>query len=159
MIHTLTVPLSLDAAFDSFVDLSQWWPRDYTFSKDVLVSVTIEPHGDGHCYELGPHGFRCDWGRVIAWEPPHRLGLLWQLGPSNRPEPDPEKASDVEIRFHPEGAGTRVTLEHREFERHGDGCERLRTEMDSENGWPKILADYAAYAARASSEVPMTAPA
>lgn len=82
-------------------------------------------------------------GRVLAYEPPHRLVISWDIGPTWQIEPDPEKASEVEIRFQPEDAQhTRVVLEHRHLERHLDGWEAVRDGVDAEGGWPLYLRRY-----------------
>lgn len=139
--ETVTVPVAADEAFEHFARrLGTWWPREYTWSQDVLEEIGIEPRINGPCYEIGPHGFRCDWGRVLAWEPPHRLVFLWQIGPDRTPQPDPARASEVEVRFVTIGPdATRVELEHREFARHGDGGDAYRDSLASPQGWPFML--------------------
>jgi uncharacterized protein YndB with AHSA1/START domain len=138
--HTLAVPRDPAAAFRLFSDeLGRWWPREYTWGQEALEAIGLEPRAGGLCYERGPHGFRCDWGRVLAWEPPHRVALAWQIGPRREPVPDPARASRVEVRFEPDGGGTRVTLVHDGFERHGDGAAGYREAMASPQGWPYIL--------------------
>ncbi len=146
--YTLTVSLPRSDAFALFAQrLAEWWPREYTWSRSVLEYIGIEARPDGLCYERGPHGFRCDWGRVLAWEPPGRLVFAWQIGPRREPEPDPARASTVELRFDAEGDGrTRVTLEHRDFDSHGEEAEAYRRALASEQGWPYILSRYAAAA-------------
>ena len=94
------------------------------------------------CFELGPHGFRCDWGRVLAWEPPGRLVLAWQIGPTRVPKPDPAKASEVEVRFERDGHATRASLSHTGFERHGEG-RGLRRGDGLRPGGDYILARFA----------------
>lgn len=146
--YTLTVPLPPAAAFALFAQrLAEWWPREYTWCQSVLEDIGIEARRDGLCYERGPHGFRCDWGRVLAWEPPNRLVLAWQISPRREPEPNPERASTIELRFDAEEQErTRVTMEHRDFDRHGEGAGEYREALASEQGWPYILARYAAAA-------------
>lgn len=67
--QSVHVPLHPDRAFALFAEqLGHWWPQEYTWSRKVLELIGIEPRVDGLCFEHGPHGFRCDWGRVLAWE-------------------------------------------------------------------------------------------
>jgi len=49
----------------------------------------------------------------------------------------------VRLRFIPDGAGCRVDLEHRGFERHGENGAAMRDGMASPQGWPLILAEFA----------------
>jgi hypothetical protein len=148
-VHTsVTVPQPPAAAFALFADhLGSWWPREYTWSQDVLERIGLEPRVGGRCYEIGPHGFHSDWGRVLVWALPSWLRLAWQISPRREPEPDPAKASEVDVRFEAaEGGTTRVTLEHRGFERHGPEGAAYHDALASAQGWPWILARYAAAA-------------
>lgn len=132
-------------AFHGFVDeLDAWWPRAYTWSGEVLERIVIDARPDGLCSELGPHGFRCDWGRVLTVEPGVALTFSWQITPTRAPEPNPERASRVRVTFAalPDGA-TRVTLEHDRFERHGEGAAEYRAAMAADSGWRWILQQYA----------------
>jgi uncharacterized protein YndB with AHSA1/START domain len=146
MRHAITVQLPPDGAFARFTEgMSGWWPREYTWAQEALEAIAIEPMVGGRCYERGPHGFSCDWGRVVECEPPALLVFTWQISPQRVPQPDPERASEVEVRFTAAGTGaTRVELEHRDFERHGTGAESYRSAMTSEHGWPLLLERYAA---------------
>ena len=106
--QAVTVPVPVDRAFSAFADLARWWPREYTWAADTLEDIGIEPREGGHCFERDPDGFTCHWGRVLTWDPPARLVLVWQIAPDRVPEPNPAKASEVEVRFHPAGtSGTR----------------------------------------------------
>lgn len=125
-------------------DFGRWWPRAYTWSQDALERIAIGSAVGELCIEVGPHGFRCDWGRVLAVEPPHRLVLAWQIGPTRFLEPDPERASEVQVTFDTDGDETRVVVEHRHLARHGDGAESYAEAMGSEHGWPYILGCFAA---------------
>jgi uncharacterized protein YndB with AHSA1/START domain len=143
--QAVTVPVPVDQAFAAFADLAGWWPREYTWAADTLEDIGIDPREGGHCYERGPLGFTCHWGRVLAWEPPTRLAFTWQIAPDRVPEPNPAKASEVEVRFQPAGAsGTRVELEHRALARHGEAADAYRDGLASPEGWPLILGRYAA---------------
>jgi uncharacterized protein YndB with AHSA1/START domain len=145
---SVTVALSQSDAYALFAErFDSWWPSEYTWAQDTLQRIGLEPRVGGRCYELGPHEFHSDWGRVLAWEPPHRLRLAWQISPRREPEPNPAKASEVEIRFEPaELGGTRVLLEHRGFERHGPEGTLYRGALASARGWSWILERYAAAA-------------
>jgi hypothetical protein len=141
--HT-TVLASIDVAFRCFTErFGEWWPPDYTWSQGALREIGIEPRVDGLCFECGPHGFRCDWGRVLAWEPPDRITLAWHIGPTRVPQPDPAQASEVDVCFVPADVSTRVSLLHHGFDRHGEGAEQYRAAMDGPGGWDHILARFA----------------
>ncbi len=137
----VVAPLSGPRAFDRFArELHSWWPREYTWSQDVLHDIGIEPRAGGLCFEIGPDGFRCDWGRVLDWEPPARLRLAWQISPRREPIPNPLHASTLTVSFTPNGSQrTDVALVHDDFERHGPGAAEYRDAMASPIGWPLIL--------------------
>ncbi|MFE0588800.1 SRPBCC family protein [Micromonospora echinospora] len=139
---TLLVPASPAEAFTAFTELTNWWVAEYTWSgPDFLADLGIEPRPGGMLYEIGPHGFRSDWGRVLTWEPPHRLVFVWQIGPDRVPVPDPSRASEVEVTVEADGPGrTRVTVEHRKFDRHGAAAEGYRQAMTE--GWQDMLTRY-----------------
>ena len=135
--------VSAEQAFDIFVNkLSSWWPAEYTWAQDKLEAIAIEPYEGGRCFEVSEDGFRCDWGTVVKIDPPKQVIFKWQISPQRVPVPDPEKASDVELRFSANGAVTRLEFEHRDFDRHGEGYEDYQTVMDSEQGWDYILGCY-----------------
>jgi uncharacterized protein YndB with AHSA1/START domain len=146
MTHEITAPFPRERAFARFTgEMTSWWPPEYTWAQRSLAEIGIEPREGGSCYELGPHGFRCDWGRVVTCEPPARIAFTWQISPQRVPQPDPAKASIVEVRFEPEGDGaTRVALTHRHFARHGEGAEGYEAAMSSPQGWPLLLERFAA---------------
>jgi uncharacterized protein YndB with AHSA1/START domain len=141
---SVTVPAPPDRAFAVFTErFGTWWPREYTWSHDVLEEIGIESGAGGICFERGPHGLRCDWGRVLVWDPPARLAFTWQISPERVPVPDPSRASEVAVRFMAEGSGTCVQLQHRGFERHGEGGTEYAKGMGSDEGWPLLLERYA----------------
>jgi uncharacterized protein YndB with AHSA1/START domain len=150
----VTVPHDPAAAFERFaVRLGEWWPREYTWAQSSLQWIGIDA-STGACFELGPHGFRCDWGRVLAWDPARRLQIAWQISPRREPVPDPDRASEVEVVFAPVKGGSRVSLEHRAFDRHGEGAAEYRDAMASPRGWPYILARYAEWSSEEAHASP-----
>jgi uncharacterized protein YndB with AHSA1/START domain len=138
-----TVVASAEVAFRVFTErLADWWVREFTWSGPTsLRQIGFEPRVGGMAFEIGPHGFRLDWGRIIVWEPPQRLVFTWQIAPDRVPQPDPDQASEVEVHFHPVSTGTRVDLEHRAFDRHGPDGEGYWRAMTI--GWTELLARYA----------------
>jgi hypothetical protein len=144
----IRLPLPTDRAFAFFTEhLGLWWPREYIWGRDVVEEIGLEPREGGLCYERGPYGFRCDWGRVLAWEPPRRLMLAWQISPRREPEPNPARASTIEIASAADTpAGTRLFLEHRDFERHGEGAFEYREVLAAPRGWSWMLDRYLAVA-------------
>lgn len=153
--RVVRLDLPVAHAFDVFVNrLDEWWPPEYTWSGEVLEEIAIEPFEGGRCFERGPHGFTCDWGRVLVWEPPRRLVFTWQIAPTRVPQPNPDLASEVEVRFEPERNETcRIELDHRGFERQGNGALEYREGMNSAEGWTWMLERFAAVA----TETPLPA--
>jgi uncharacterized protein YndB with AHSA1/START domain len=104
----------------------------------------FEPHVGGHIYDRGVDGSECRWARVLAYEPPERLVFTWDISPHWQLETDLARASEVEVRFISESPDrTRVELEHRNLDRHGDGWEGLREGVGGADGWPLYLSRYA----------------
>lgn len=129
-----------DHVFDVFTrSFDLWWPRKNHLGASERFTAILEPWVGGRWYERGEDGSECDWGRVLAWEPPHRLLLSWQIDGDWRSDPD--FVTEVEVRFYSETAHrTRVELEHRLLERYGDKLAAMRTALDSPNGWAGALA-------------------
>lgn len=151
----LPVDAPPERAFQVFTEnLDSWWPRHYRLGTAERVDARIEAHEGGRWYERTADGKEVPWGYVLACERPHRLVLSWQITPAFGPEPNPERASRVEVTFAAAGAErTMLTLVHSNFERHGEGWEATRAGVAHEGGWPGILKAYAALAA-APAEVP-----
>jgi uncharacterized protein YndB with AHSA1/START domain len=84
-------------------------------------------------------------GRVLVFDPPSRVVFSWDISPTWQIESDPGRTSEVDVRFVAEtDARTRVELEHRNLDRHGDGWDAVRAGVDSADGWPLYLERYAA---------------
>jgi hypothetical protein len=133
-------------AFEVFTRrTTAWWPKAHHIGKAPLAEAIIEPKVDGRWYERGEDGSECQWGRVLAWNPPNGLILAWQLNATF--EFDPELVTEVEVRFVPLADGrTRVELEHRRLERFGAAAEKVRGQIGADGGWSAILRSFAATA-------------
>jgi uncharacterized protein YndB with AHSA1/START domain len=141
---TITVRADRERAFTVFTErFFMWWPKSHHIGDAELADAIIEPREGGRWFERGVDGTECDWGVVLAWEPPARLVLSWHLQGDWHDDPDPAKASEIEVRFIEESPGsTRVELEHRHIERHDESADVL-SGVDSPGGWTGILAAYA----------------
>lgn len=153
-IEPITESVLVDAppgdAFAGFTDgMTTWWPRAYTWSGELLERIGIEGRAGGFCYEIGANGMRLDWGRVSSWDPPRRLSFSWEIGPGRVPQPNPARASMVEVTFEPaSGERTSVTVVHRGWERHGDAATEYRRQFAEAGAWRAILESFAAAVAR-----------
>jgi uncharacterized protein YndB with AHSA1/START domain len=144
----VTVRAPIERAFQVFTaSMDTWWPRQYHIGQAEMAEVVLEPHVGGRWYERGADGGECDWGRVRVWEPPHRLVVTWQISGQMQYDPDPEHASEIELRFTADGpAQTTVELEHRHLERLVGG-HQIRDLIGRGGGWTAILELFAATAA------------
>lgn len=138
---TITVQASVERAFRVFTEgIDAWWPRSHHIGKSPMKEAIVEGRAGGRCYSRQIDGTDCDWGTVLAWDPPHRFVMAWQVTPAWGYEPDTARSSEVEVRFTAVAEGmTRVDLEHRHFERHGAGADSMRNAVDAPNGWEGLL--------------------
>jgi uncharacterized protein YndB with AHSA1/START domain len=129
---TITVDAPLDVAFETFTKrMSDWWPGEPHTVFEDRVAVVVDERVGGRVYERAADGREADWADVIAWEPPRRLVLRWRVNPERGP-------TEVEVRFAPDGGGTRVDLEHRGWDEVGDPEGRA----SYDGGWNNVLAGY-----------------
>jgi uncharacterized protein YndB with AHSA1/START domain len=143
--HEVVVHAPIERAFSVFTDgFGAFKPREHNMLAVDIAETVFEAHVGGHIYDRGVDGSECRWARVLAYEPPDRVVFSWDISPQWQIETDLDKASEVEVRFVPEAPDrTRVELEHRSLDRHGDGWEAVREGVDSEGGWPLYLQRYA----------------
>jgi uncharacterized protein YndB with AHSA1/START domain len=140
----VTVNAPIERAFRIFTEsFTTWWPADYHIGEADMAEAIIEPREGGRWYERGVDGSECDWGHVLAWQPPHRLVVTWQINGQWQYDPDPEHASEIEVRFTPDGSDqTTVELEHRLIHRLVGG-EAIRDSISGGDGWSAVLAHFA----------------
>jgi uncharacterized protein YndB with AHSA1/START domain len=133
---SLRVKTRQSRAFEIFTTgLDRWWPKSHFVGPSQVTKVAIEPRIAGRWFELGEDGAETTVGHVLAWEPPHRFVVTWEI--SSQWKSDPGLGSEVEVRFIAEGDDmTLVELEHRLFERMEGGI-IMHDAVD--RGWPGIL--------------------
>jgi uncharacterized protein YndB with AHSA1/START domain len=143
--QSLVVDAPIERAFSVFTEgIGSWFPREYNLLDTEIAERISEPRVGGHIYDRGADGSECHWARVLEYEPPQRLVFSWDISPRWQIETDPDRASEVEVRFVAEAPDrTRVELEHRNLDRHGEGWEQLRESVAGEGGWPGCLARFA----------------
>ena len=142
----VVVEAPVDKAFATFTErLGDFKPPEHNLMGVAIAETVFEPRVGGHIYDRGVDGTVCRWARVLAYEPPDRVVFSWDISPQWQLEADPANASEVEVRFVPEGPSrTRVELEHRHIDRHGPGWRAVGDGVDGAQGWPLYLARYAA---------------
>jgi uncharacterized protein YndB with AHSA1/START domain len=141
----IVVDVPLERAFSVFTEeFDSIKPREHNMLAVDIEETVFEPREGGRIYDRGVDGSECQWARVLAFEPPDRLVFSWDISPQWQIESDPDKTSEVEVRFISETpARTRVELEHRNLDRHGEGWEGEREGVGGEGGWPLYLQRFA----------------
>jgi uncharacterized protein YndB with AHSA1/START domain len=145
---SVVVDVPQTRAFKVFTDeISTWWDPDHHLLPEgtTLTAMVFEPRVGGHVYDVVSGGSECRWSRVLAYEPPERVVFSWDINLQWEIETDLDRTSEVEVRFIAEAPDrTRVELEHRNLDRHGDGWEQMRAAVGSDGGWPSGMNRYAA---------------
>jgi uncharacterized protein YndB with AHSA1/START domain len=143
--HAVVVAAPPATAFDSFTgDIDRWWPRHegFAYGGERTVANLLDARVGGRFAEVFADGDELRVGDVVACEPPDRIVFTW------RP-PGWNAATEVEVTFAPEGEGTRVTVEHRFFERLGPEADDTRRGFAG--GWPTVMGHYARHVSTAGA--------
>lgn len=148
--QTIVVEAPIARAFKVFTEgFGGFKPREHNLLAVPIAETVFEPRIGGHIYDRGIDGTECRWARVLAYEPPNRVLLSWDISPRWQIETDLDKTSEWEVRFTAETAQrTRVEIEHRNLERHGEGWKSVRDGVAGDKGWPLYLARFADVFAR-----------
>ena len=136
----IVVDTDPDTAFAVFtVQIGRWWPiEDHSvFGAGATVAFT----GD-QIVERAPDGTTAVWGTVTRWEPGEAVGFTWHPGRSA------DQPSQVEVRFTPIGAQTRVVLEHSGWQVYANPA---AARAEYEQGWPVVLDRYRDHAGQRRS--------
>ena len=141
---SIVVEAPIERAFDVFTgEFDRIKPREHNMLGVDIAETVFEPREGGHVYDRGVDGSECRWARVLAFEPPNRVVFSWDISPQWQIETDRSRASEVEVRFVSEAEErTRVELEHRHLDRHGDGWTQAKDGLAGDGGWPLYLSRY-----------------
>jgi DNA-binding transcriptional ArsR family regulator/uncharacterized protein YndB with AHSA1/START domain len=142
---SVVVEAPVERAFHVFTaEFGRFKPPEHNLLGCELAETVFEPRVGGFMYDRGTDGSVCRWARVLAYEPPHRVVLSWDISPQWQIESDPDRTSEWEVRFIAETpVRTRVEVEHRNLDRHGEGWEGVREGVAGADGWPLYLGRYA----------------
>jgi uncharacterized protein YndB with AHSA1/START domain len=142
---SIVVEAPIERAFRVFTeDFGSFKPSEHNLLGVEIAETVFEPRVGGHLYDRGVDGSECRWARVLAYEPPDRVVISWDIDPQWQIETDVEKTSEVEVCFISETPErTRIEVEHRKLERHGEGWEGMRAAVGSPGGWPLYLQRFA----------------
>jgi uncharacterized protein YndB with AHSA1/START domain len=146
--QSVVVEAPRDRAFTVFTEgMTSWWPMEsYSIAPGPMAAAVIEPRAGGRWFERSEDGSECEWGRVLAWEPPDRVVLVWQISPDWKY--DEGLHTEIEVRFTAEDERrTRVDLEHRKLEAYAERAEQMRAILGSDDGWGGLLRRFGAAAA------------
>lgn len=143
IVRSVDLALKPQQAFDMFTREMHLWFQNTPYSwndPSRAKGIRFEPGPGGRIVEIWDEatGEGYDWGRVLEWEEGRRFVLAYQcmfLPPGAQTE--------IEVRFEPAGQGTRVTLEHR-------GFDKLPPEVYEdwkERAWRKLMQWFSDYAA------------
>ena len=134
---SIVVDVPIEHAFEVFtVGMATWWPETHHILDGELKEMVFETRAGGRIRDIATDGSECAWSRVLVYEPPTRVVFSWDISLRWQVETDPERCSEVEVRFAAQDdASTLVELEHRHIDRHGEGWERMRDAVGSPGGW------------------------
>jgi uncharacterized protein YndB with AHSA1/START domain len=134
----IDVAASAERTFQVFTDgIGTWWDPTHHILDGELAEMVFEPRVGGHIIDRATDGTECRWGRVLAYEPPHRVVFSWDITTDWRIETDPAKTSEIEVTFTPTGPSTtHVVLTHRHLDRHGKNWRAMRDAVGS--GWSLV---------------------
>jgi uncharacterized protein YndB with AHSA1/START domain len=141
----IVVEAPIERAFRVFTErFGSFKPPEHNLLGVEIAETIFEPRVGGHLYDRGVDGSECRFARILAYERPTRVVFSWDINPQWQIETDPSKTSEVEVRFVTDTPQrTRVELEHRNLECHGDGWEGVRAGVGGDGGWPLYLRRFA----------------
>ena len=132
----IVVEAPIERAFSVFTEeMETWWNPDHHLIE--AAEMIAELRVGGHVFDRAADGSECHWSRVLAYEPPSLFVFSWDINTQWELETDPAKTSEVAVTFTAVSPDrTRVELEHRHLDRHGEGWEGMRDAVGS--GWSNL---------------------
>lgn len=141
VIRSISLRTTVEEAFETWwKKIHLWWPvKRISVSQQATSQVIMEGKVGGRLFERTENGTEHDWGRIIRWEPPTRLVYQWFL------DADPNRATEVEVRFiEQEDGTTTVRVDHGKWENAAeDLAEMQRSCVAAPEGWSGIIEDFA----------------
>lgn len=137
ILKSIEVARPLDEAFRLFTtSMAQWWPlASHSVGGTDAEWCGIEERVGGRVHERTTSGEEHDWGTVTIWQPPHRIAFTWHPGQPAEPH------TEVEVRFAAiADGGTRVRLEHRNWEAIGDRAKEVH--QNYVGGWDVVFGEH-----------------
>jgi uncharacterized protein YndB with AHSA1/START domain len=140
--RSITVDVPQATAFEVFVNMTAWWPlATHTIGEAPARASIVEPVAGGRWYDIDKNGNEHGIGHVLAYEPPERIVLSWEI--SHDWQYDPTLSTEIEVRFVAESpTRTSVELEHRHFERYGEHAAAQVATYEADDGWTYVLNCY-----------------
>ncbi|WP_200931389.1 SRPBCC family protein [Frankia sp. R43] len=147
--HSVDVAAPAEHVFDVFTgQMNTWWDPTHHLLPGT-VEMLVEPFVGGAITDVAADGSRCTWARVLAFDPPTHFAFSWNINLRWEIETDSERCSEVHVSFEATSeTSTRVVLEHRHLDRHGEGWESMHDAVGGPDGWVRGLTRFAQTAAR-----------
>ena len=110
----LRVKATPERAFQAFVEeIGAWWRPSVLFQTTPRPGVlSFEPGEGGRLIETREGGKVFEIGAIRVWDPPNRLIFSWRQASFPL-----DLHTEVEVGFEAVGQETRVSVEHRGFDR------------------------------------------
>ena len=91
---SITVKAPIELAFATFTEgIGTWWPPDHHILEGELAEMVFEPYEGGNVIDRNVDGGECRWARVLAYEPPNRFVISWDINLQWQIETDYDKTS------------------------------------------------------------------
>lgn len=130
LLVALRVKASPARAFDVFTgEIALWWKPNplFAFTPRDPGILAFEPRVGGRFTETLVNGKVFEIGRIRVWEPGVRLVFGWRQATFRSGQ-----ETEVEVRFEAVGEETRVTVEHR-------GWEKVPEDHVARHGFPDAI--------------------